>query len=548
MKLLKKDQVFMSDWLKLKPYSNPNLKYDNFYLNLCNIVYEILKEEEEFFDDKEMEREQIKQLACVIVSYYEDFISEIGIWNAFIEHNKATIGEYIPFYTTKDYDREYINWQDIAYLIWHYTTKWYDEKVHSADYQPFVELGKEIFESLEEYIDDSPATEHYEKLFTIKPNSDFFDFKTILNWFSTEGYMMGIEFGNNIKNQLESLSFKERLTPNFGVLVYQYKEDFLYRKRSSFGALNACEWLALVCRCSADKKQEIRELPERHSKHFVYEGQESKDFFKFRHYVTEREYLVFKDSFQKSVAKIKLGDICEMHLVKWDNKWWLSGAMIAYSQNSSERNLKEVKMKQIENQWILDEKALAVNREMAVDLENAFIQLYGSRLKLCSSVEEMQTILNDISRQNAKNKGTLNEFIDRENDRSASIEDTIATSLKKEFGKNTDLAVFYLKDQGTQMMVGAKETINALKAKTLSPEDSVELFISLSNGYAPQVAQYFLENYPTKNVKIPYSSQIDALKSMPYFWRFNSPEEFDKVYPLYTTVNDEQFEEMKRLD
>jgi Protein of unknown function (DUF3843) len=74
------------------------LKYDNFYLNLCNEVYELLKSEEDFFDDKEMEREQIRQLTCVIVSYYEDFISEIGIWSTFAEHNKKTIGEYLPFY------------------------------------------------------------------------------------------------------------------------------------------------------------------------------------------------------------------------------------------------------------------------------------------------------------------------------------------------------------------------------------------------------------------------------------------------------------------
>jgi hypothetical protein len=548
MKIFKQDKVFMSDWLKLKPYSNPNLQYDNFYLNLCNEVYEILKSEEDFFEDKEMEREQIKQLSCVVVSYYEDFISEIGIWNAFIEHNKTTIGEYLPFYPTDDYENEYINWQDIAYLIWHYVTKWYDERIHSADYRPFVESGKEIFELLEQYIDESPASSHYEKLFTIKANSDFFDFKTTLNWFSTEAYTMGIEFGNNINNQLESLSVKEKLTPNFGVLIYQFKEDYLYRKRSSFGALNATEWLALVCRCSEDKKQEIRELSERHSKHFVSEGSESKDFLKFRHYVTEKEYLVFKDSFQKSISKIKQGDICEMYLVKWDKKWWLSGAMISYPQNSSERNLKDVKMKQIENQWILDEKALSVNRQTAIDLEKAFIQLYGSRLKLCRSVEELQAILNDISEQSAKNKGNYDEFKERKEDRNPSIANTITASLKKEFGNNTDLAVFYLEGQGTQMMVGAKETIDALKAKNLPLEDSVELFISLSNGYAPQVAQYFLENYPTKNVKIPGSSQINALKNMPYFWRFNSPAEYDKIYPLYTTINDEEVEEMKKMN
>jgi hypothetical protein len=547
MKLFKKDQVFMSDWLKLKPYPNANFKYDNFYLNLCNEVYELLKGEEDFFDDKEMEREQIKQLACVIVSYYEDFISEIGIWSAFTEHNKTTIGEYLPFYLLEDYDKEYINWQDIAYLIWHYSIKWHDETVHPADYHVFVDLGTEIFELFEEYIDESPATELYDKLFTIETNSDYFDFKSTLNWFSTEGYTMGIEFGNSIKDQLESISFKHKLNPNFEPLLYQAKEEFLCRKRSSFGALNAPEWMAMVCRCSEDKKQEIRELSKRHYKHFVHEGVESKDFIKFRHYVTEREYLVYKGSFQANVDKIKEGNICEMYLIKWDKKWWLSGTIMSYTENSAVRELKEVKMQQIDNQWILDEKALAFNKESAVDMEKAFVQLYGSRLKLCSSVEDMQSILMDVSEQNAKNKGTHKEFTANKAKRNSSYENQMVASLKKEFGKNTDLGVFFLKAQGTQMMVGPKETTDALQAKTLSKEDSTELFISLSNGYAPQVAQYFLDNYPTENVKVPGLSKIDALKNMPYFWRFNSPEEYDEVYPLYTTLSDEQIEEMEKM-
>jgi hypothetical protein len=33
MKIFNKDQVFMSDWLKLKPYTNPNLKIGNRKIN-----------------------------------------------------------------------------------------------------------------------------------------------------------------------------------------------------------------------------------------------------------------------------------------------------------------------------------------------------------------------------------------------------------------------------------------------------------------------------------------------------------------------------------
>jgi hypothetical protein len=546
MKLFKKDQVYMIDWLKLKPYPNPNLKYDTFYVNLCNVVYEMLKEEEDFFDDIDMEREQIKQLACMIISYYEDFISEIGIWKAFTEHNRTIIGEYIPFYTTDDYDSEYINWQDIAYLIWHYATKWYDERIFPADYEVFVDLGKEIFETLEEYIDDSPTTTYYDDLFTIEGDSNYFDFKTTLNWFSLEGYTVGIEFGNNIKRQIDDLSFTYKMHPHFDMMMYQVKEEFLYRKRSSFGALNAPEWLANVYRCDEDKKVEIRALSKRHSKYFVYEGIESKDFYKFRHYITQREYLVYRDSFQKGKAKITEGDIIEMNLVRWDEKWWLSGTMMAYSEKSAEKALKEAKLKPIENPWILDEKTLTDKKQTSIDMEKAFLQLYGKRLKLCRSVEELQSVLEAMSEQNAKNKGTYDAYMKNKKEK-ISYSKNLQKSLEQQLGNSNDLAVFFLKEQGTQMLEGAKETIEALKAKTLPKEDSTELFISLSNGYHPQVAQYFLEEYPTKNIKMPGSSKINALKNMPYYWRFHSPAEFDEAYPLFTTIDNDQMEDVAKI-
>ena len=61
-----------------------------------------------------------------MAAYFEDVISGMGIWRAFILTHKELYGKYLPFYTPDDhyYDDE-VNLEDVRFLLWHYTQQYH---------------------------------------------------------------------------------------------------------------------------------------------------------------------------------------------------------------------------------------------------------------------------------------------------------------------------------------------------------------------------------------------------------------------------------------
>jgi hypothetical protein len=69
-----RDIIYIDSWLEMHPYNKP-VNSDLYYLRLCNETYGILKEYESPAVIGLLSRDEIKRLACFIVSYFEDVIS-----------------------------------------------------------------------------------------------------------------------------------------------------------------------------------------------------------------------------------------------------------------------------------------------------------------------------------------------------------------------------------------------------------------------------------------------------------------------------------------
>jgi Protein of unknown function (DUF3843) len=111
--------VSISDWLKMKPYETSNSAYDRHYLGLCSDVLKCLNEDKDFFNEFDINLDNRKELACMLVSYYEDYINDIGIWRAYTSYNEELFGYPLPFYKLDEYQTDYVNVEDIAFMIWH---------------------------------------------------------------------------------------------------------------------------------------------------------------------------------------------------------------------------------------------------------------------------------------------------------------------------------------------------------------------------------------------------------------------------------------------
>lgn len=529
--------ISMPDWLKSKPYSYSS-GYDRPYLKLCEEVFKILNTHKEWFDDGKVDRELRKELACMLVSYFEDFTSEIGIWQAFTSYNLELHGYYLPFYDLSEYDPEYLNVEDFAYLIWHFNTKCLDTRIYAPDHPYIWDLAEEIYDLLEAEIENVPATDFYDSFWAVADGADFFELKVKLAWMSKKSYLMGWELGKRMEEEADELLYEEddkleaEMMP---YLLYAMQEDYLYAKRCSFAAMNAPEWLSKIARCSDGKKQEINDLQYRHQGMYLYQGEEPLHYL-FTHLTTDREYKVLKDSVKKNDGMGRPGKIAYlMTLVLWDGEWMLTGTMSGWDITPEE--MEKAKTQRVVTPWIYPEEKIRRMRESTDMMLKAFVEFFGSPLALFLNTSELQQGMNDFLKFYHQSLGSPDPDFERRREaykRKHGLKElTNIDALPQGHG----FGLMFVEDVGISTLQNVQDTLISLKKEHPTKEEKKDLFYDLLVNYEPVVAEFLLQHFGHQNFEHPIElSKVDAWRDRHFYWRFFRPEDYGPKYPMMTEV------------
>ena len=531
-------KVTNKDWLTFKPY-NAFSDYDKPFLKLANEVNKLFLSEKKWFSNYEMGSENLKDLACILTSYFEDYISEIGIWQAFINHNKQTCGYYLPFYDLTDYDPDYLNWQDTAYLIWHYMSKNHEDVTLAPDYPLTLAFAQDIFDLFENAIETTDATDFYESYFSVPANLNFFDFKTRLAWLTFDAYLLGPDANRAFADDMDELfaasppQIQREMIAKF---MYANREKYLYAHRFSFGALNAPELFAKLATCPEPKIEEIKNLALVHSGKFTYEGAEN-NYFLFRHLVTKQLYRVRQDSVQQPPTDATDKSIYDFSVVKWDNDWWITGILIV--NELSPAKITNYQDQPFTKSWMYAPEQLQKLQESTELMYASFVEYYGSPLAIFDSPAKLEASLEDYFDFHAEKQGLADEGYKKRREAFKNEQQKLRSAAIQDLpDEEKPTGIFFMKGVGTITIANIAEIIRMMEAPSLSEKEQVDLFLDLYINLLPAVSEYLLQNYPTKNVKFPLpGSQVDALQNKEYFWRFYNPQEFAPIYPLLTMVD-----------
>ncbi len=531
--------ISMKDWLKSKPYTQSIQGYDRHYLKCCNEVFKILKAYKDWFSEGEMTRENRKELACMLVSYFEDFICEIGIWKTFIEYNKELHGYYLPFYDLSEYDPEYLNIEDIAYLIWHVITKCLDTRVYAPDHIYTMELAELVYDYLESKIEEVPGiADFYEHFLEVPANMDFFELKDKLFWISTQSYLMGWELGPQWGEESAKIVSDHKHQPEMiAPMSYAVTEDFIYSNRCSFAAMNPPEWLSKLARCEEDDVRETINGLKRHQGYYICKGVIG-NYYKFQNIKTEREYLVLKKSVKAHITKDEFNVITYiMTLIHWNEDWWLTGIMSGWEM--SEKEKKKAMSQPNPSFWSLAAEQQQRLSENTEKMYESFIDLFGTPLALFSNRKEFENANRDIIQHYNNSLGAKVdpdfELRKKEYQEMFGAENNIGFSTLSGAG---GYGMFFVKGVGMIILQDIQDVIILLKKKNLSTEEKVELFYDLTVNIMPGVADYLLEKFGKENFVHPISlSNVNPFRDRHYYWRFFHPDEFGPDYPLMTEVS-----------
>ena len=118
-----KQRIYSGDWKTLHPYTG-SAPTDLYYITLANKVLAAIRPIEEALADddyRKIDDSEQKELACILTAYFEDIISQTGIFQAFTRVYHRRFGKPLPFYTLdSDYTPGEINIEEVQFLIWHY--------------------------------------------------------------------------------------------------------------------------------------------------------------------------------------------------------------------------------------------------------------------------------------------------------------------------------------------------------------------------------------------------------------------------------------------
>lgn len=242
-------KIYPVEWLAFHPYKRID-EIDRYYTGIANKICAVLDEVEEqnLFQDEEASH----HVALCLAGWFEDVISQTGIWMAFTAECKKRYGDWIPFYEPKDdYFPDEVNLEDVRFLLWHHLQYLYKGKRIIHPENPGIKLvAEKIYDLLADEYETAPENERLWQF--LHPSDDeagkFEYYREVLQWFHFSSYF-NIENLEQMDEEMEELytkfSEEEKMDCELEQ-VYSIQQSLMWRGRWGLLSLTSPEWLALV--------------------------------------------------------------------------------------------------------------------------------------------------------------------------------------------------------------------------------------------------------------------------------------------------------------
>ena len=152
-------KIYVKEWMLFQPYERQD-EVDTYYVNVANHIAGCLKD----FVGGRYPEHSVHGIAIYLTLWFQDVISQTGIWQAFSEECRKRYGCLVPFMTPekeKDYYPGEVNPEDLQFLLWHYLQCMEKQAggVLNPENPAFEELANQIYDYLSEEFQVAPENE-----------------------------------------------------------------------------------------------------------------------------------------------------------------------------------------------------------------------------------------------------------------------------------------------------------------------------------------------------------------------------------------------------
>lgn len=515
--VIPQDKITQKWFLTKRPYQSFD-DYDQYLINLTQDIYYVLKENPFPIEDFKLSSNHNKELAYILVGYFEDFMSEIGIWDALRKHHYQLYQTPVPIMVGLEdpYDDSYINSADLQFLIWGFYVRNFTGYALAPQFEYFYLLSENIFNMLDEEVEKGMATGFFEDYFNIQPEEDFYEVKEKLNWFVMESYILGFEYRFRLGQQFLKEQQKNQDPSYLNVVHRAIIEELLFRTPSQWSAMMPLDWIASFSKSEQIIKENLKKLKKQHTGKYKLLSKEDKSF-RFQHLYNQQEYAVLKSSLLafSDASIFEVDHIYQAHFAQWQDDWYLNGFIYDIKEKETDESIKKYQDKGDESLFLFDDKYRSETKSRNQQLEDAFKETFGDVLTFFDDGQKMH-------------QGVV-EFLKNYNEKYAKKDFKEEEEIPDKYKQLQDIALYFNKNIGYEIAERAQEFIDTAQKEEITEEEAQFLvkYIIFSN-LSPQFLLELNQRYDLKKVPEAMKSLFDLKRELPFFLRFYKPYFFAK--------------------
>lgn len=441
--LIQTNRISGKEWLQYHPH-NDITPTDRYYITLCNNVLKLIQHSEISSFTNVLKKE--KELACLLVAYFEDVISETRLFSTFTRLHKKMYGQELPFYKIPDdyYDDE-INLHDIYFLIWYYISLQNEEFVIDPYFKNSLNFRKaisKIYELFDREFEKAPQNENLQDILRLSANSNVETVREKLLFIAYESFLWRPIFCDFFEDLLDK--YREKgvvvLDEQSNVQIYDSRIHFVFNEYMPLLAMRANEYFAEILGEEHSEYQFIKNISERIFGSFLIQKIESNGFL--LEHLSSKKQLWLSNEFT-SLEGIKLVEnetVLSIGLVQWKDDIWQNqgGCMVS--------TIKEMKGKDTSPHIFDDENK---KKDVISNLEKAFLEITnGKRIIYLYGKREFSDINLKVAKKHAKMMNP--EMTDREIDQKH--KNLIKNSAENiPFDDKEPIAIFFNSNSGMEV-------------------------------------------------------------------------------------------------
>ncbi len=324
-------KIFPKEWKETHPYKNSDPS-DSYYTKIANRVLVAL-ESTQF--DEVLDKDMTRRVALALTSWFEDVMSDLGIWRAFTAECKQRYGSYLPFYDTSDdnYFPDEINLADVQFLLWHYVQQdSMGERLINPENIGLEMAAEVVCHLFDREYEEAPVNQ---TLYSFFANLDvsaksFYPLRSVMEWFCYGCYL-------NIYNEerlfdrtmdfFEEQDIDEGDAKFVNMMSYNIRVDHLLSARNIL-ALTSYQWLAMIVNDPVKRELLSNICYKQHVG--IYVDSADDEYVYAREAGSNGEPLkITIESFDPKNIKPYLGGKAALtSLLYFDGAWWVSGTIM----------------------------------------------------------------------------------------------------------------------------------------------------------------------------------------------------------------------------